>query len=257
MERTFSASFCRSTNLLVALGDPSFPNFLRPLVPLIHDFGDPLHESLHSIALSQAYSTECVSPLPQDIYHALFRRLHAEPRLSDYTYYCSTQSAVNPGIPVLNPNAQLLPDITYMGRRFTTANRSIGDSNIMFHARSFADTQAFGQIQLIFEHKRSIRGGEFRHEVFLAIKSYQPLAKMDIHLDPYDAFEGLSTKLVRTELDSHIQVIPLNDMVRVCHVVMCPFRSTAPNCQLTYSCSVVVALDEVGFIKLSSVMACN
>ena len=235
----------------MALGDPSFPSFLHPLVPLIHDFGDSSHESFHSIASSEALASEAESSLPQNIYLALLQRLHAEPRLSNYTYYCSTQSTVNPDTPILNPNAQLLPGITYMGRRFAAANRSTGDSNVMFHVRHFADSHrsvhAFGQIQLIFEHKRSIRGGEFRRQVFLAIKNYPLLSPMDVHLDPYEAFEGLSTKLVRTELDSRIQVIPLSDVL--CHVVMCPFRSTVSTRQPPYSCSVVVALDEVSFIK--------
>ena len=249
MERTFFASFCRTTNLLVALRDPSFPHFLRPLVPLIDpqlacDSESHQLKARHSVDTLEAFTAD--SPLPQHVYDALLQRLLEEPRLSDYTYYRSIHSPANPSIPVLNPDAHGLPSITHMGRKFCSANRSIGDSNIMFRVSRTGDMSrgAFGQIQSIFKHKRSVRGGEFRHEVFLDIKVYQPLSQIDGHLDPYDALDGLGTRLVRAEFGSEPVVIPLTDVV--CHVVMCPFRNPASVPQPAYPCSVVVALDEVG-----------
>ena len=251
MERTFFASFCRSTNLTVTLRDRAFPSFLRPLVPLIDtqllvDPGCPEVESAHVMEPPDPVDIEHRTPLSQDVYDALLQRLFAEPRLSDFTYYCSIQSSVTPGIPVLNPDAQQLPSVTHMGRKFCPATRSIGDSNIMFYAQGLGDRfgRALGQIQSIFKHKQSTRSGEFRSDVFLSVKPYESLLAIDAHLDPYDAFEGLSAKLVRSNCDSDTVVIPLSDVV--CHVVMCPFRSPASARQPAYACSVAVALDEVG-----------
>ena len=115
----------------------------------------------------------------------------------------------------------------------------------MFYMHGFGDRsgRAFSQIQLIFKHKQSTQSGEFCLDVFLSIKIYEPLTAMDAHLDPYDAFEGLSAKLVRSECSSDTVVILLSDVV--CHVVMCPFRSPVSVHQPAYVCSVAVALDEV------------
>ena len=223
-----------------------FPSFLRPLVPLV-DTQFPINpvypelESAHVIKLPEPDHT----PLPQGVYDTLLQYLFAEPQLSDFTYYRSIQSPFAPSIPILSPDAQQLSTVTHMGRRFCPATHSIGDSNIMFYTHGFSDRSGwvFGQIQSIFKHKRSTRSGEFRSDVFLSIKIYEPLAAMDAHLDPYDAFKGLSAKLVCLECGSDTVVILLSDVV--CHVVMCPFRSPASVHQPAYACSVAVVLDEV------------
>ena len=246
MERTFFLSFCRTNNLLVALNDPSFPAGLRPLIPFIDETFEQTSSNASTAAEpTQPTPNETNSVLSQDTYDALLRLLLSQPHLSDYTFYRPIGSPTDPNIPILNPHAQSLPFITVSGRKFADARHSSGDSNVSFRSRGprGATSIDVGQIQSIFKHTRAIRNGDFRHQIFLSIKVYQPLSQVDAHLDPYNVFEGLGARLVYAALDHPAVVVPLNDVV--CHVALCPFESPPSVQQPSSQCAVVIILDEV------------
>ncbi|KAI1782723.1 hypothetical protein LXA43DRAFT_977421 [Ganoderma leucocontextum] len=248
MERTFFISFCRTNNLLAVLNDPAFPVGLRPLIPFIDETFPRTFKHTSSDASSASTEptqvTGTTSALSQDTYAALLHHLLSEPHLSDYTYYRPIGSPTDPNIPILNPNAQLLPFVAVSRRRFADARHSSGDSNILFRSRGLrrATCEAVGQIQSIFKHKRTIKNGGFRHQIFFAIKAYQSLSPIDAHLDPYQVFEGLGARLVYTALNPHTVVVPLSDVV--CHVALCPFESPPSVQQPSSQCAVVLVLDE-------------
>lgn len=185
-------------------------------------------------------------PLPPSIYTGLLQCLAADPSLSEYTYYRSTQSliiATNLDTPVLSSDAQVIYAITHQGRRFSDAGHSFGDSNVMFYSEQvgLATRKSFGQIQRIFNHRRRLRSGKFVQQIFLALYVYPPLSPDDTHLDPYNDLH-VGARLVYAAPNPVPVVIPLNDVI--CHVAICPFKKVAPSSP-SRPCSVVVALDEV------------
>lgn len=262
MERTFFTAFCRLNNLIATLSDPMAPHFLRPLLHSIgvatgSNIAWEAFESQQNLKDSETFDapdrlqSEDTTLLSLTIYEALLERLASDPHLSEYTHYRSIQSPTDPDTPVLSRNARVDHGITHRGRRFSDANHSVGNSNIMFYSRHRGreTCKSFGQIHRIFSHKRRLRSGKVLQQTFIAVNVHPPLPPTDVHLDPYKDLEGIGARLVCTVPISRAVVITLDEVI--CHIAICPFRSaSSASGSLSSPCSVVIALDEVSTLGI-------
>ncbi len=245
-------SFCMANNLKALVHKASFPVVLRRLAYLIEQAFSgqsgwtdpaPLDFNLDTTLPGIFADPDYLAPLPPPIYASLLQRLATDQALSETTIYRHFASPITRTV-VLNPNARVLPTVTYKGRRYSGPT-SLGDSYVTFRPLSSSGTgrgHKFGQIQMIFLHHRRLRSGDFRHQVFAAVREFPALSLDDAEYDVYKNQAGLEARLVYSELSGAVEVIPICDIIS--HFVACPYQKPAAAGALK-SCYVVVSLDQV------------
>lgn len=254
MENTLFESFCRTNNLTAFLSilsssssfseDPyllfqqSFVEDPRNPVPTLADLGPAADDSV-------VPGIEPLFPLPLTVYRALLHRLAVDPTLAQSVVYRSFDSPTDISTPILNPTGQILRAVTHRGRRYTDVDHHRGDSQVSFvrgHPGA-TDVPVHGLIQSIFLHRRySPRTGEYRSQVFVAVKAYRILHAHDASADCYRLHRGLGARLVYVELDAAVEVLPMQDIIS--HFVACPYEPHGGQTSPVSPTLVVVDLDE-------------
>ncbi|KAI0644443.1 hypothetical protein C8Q79DRAFT_912872 [Trametes meyenii] len=244
MENTFTQTFCMTNNLKAIVHGASFPEILQPLIPLIERaFSGQVSSLLTDLGLTSGRPIPedpgHLVQLPNEVYNSLFQRLSTDVLLSEGTSYRHARASLSPADFVLNPSARQLDAIVHRGRRYADVTHRIGDSQVVFRRGT---TTRFGQIQSIFLHHRRLWSGDFRYQVFIALREHEALSPQDVTHDNYRKHEGLEAQLVRSTLDPAVLVIPIQDIV--CHFASCPLPEPDTS-SIPYPCLVVISLNEV------------
>lgn len=187
--------------------------------------------------------------LPRNVYEALRVRIASDPRLHGASTY-RTIYEVSEGHIVLNPTAESLNHIEHRGVRYCTHAYYAGDSHVLFRPYSYpsgtqgseANSLSLGRIHMIFVHKRLQADGNYRHQVFVALRTFTALSEQDQPGDPYRRHSASRATLVYSSPSPALRVVPICDIVA--QFVVCPYREVATPA-LSRRCIVAIPWEEV------------
>ncbi len=261
MEHTLFRSFCMANNLRSLVETPLLLEVLQELTPLLEESftGDSRNPATTLADLGLAADEAVIpdisqsTPLPSTIYRALLSLLSRDAHLAEGIIYRSYDSLADASTPILSPRAQTMSAVMHRGRRYTTMADNLGDSQVAYRRAHGSTVPSYGHIQSIFVHERYVNGQGMRLQVFAAVRAYASLPDTtDAGVDPYREYRGIGARLVYHQLETVVEVIPMQYIIS--HYVACPYGSASSSAESTARAPylVVMSLDAVRLIPPSS-----
>ena len=258
-EMSFLNTFCSANNLKILMVSKRLPEVLHDFADLIDCAFTGASPAENHTANASVYGPNsepliCVTGrkatmLPREIYEALHSCISTDPYLRGSSSYRTVYEVASAAI-VLNAEAEYLNHVSHRGVRYSTHAYHAGDSHVLYKVSSADRTHrmnagalALGRIHMIFAHKRLQADGQYRHQVFVAIRPFTALSEPDGRSDPYRRYSALRATLVYSSPSSTLRVVPIHDVVA--QFVGCPYREPITASTLSRQCMIAIPLDEV------------